>query len=193
MNKSYDEELEVLTDKIDRNNIIIASRNYCNLLTMTRALGEVGYNIDVLRVHKRKPSIKSIIRKMKPEALSQYVNHYYECIADNDEEKVLKQLIEIADKNNRRLLIPADDYLAYIIDIYYDDLKEYYILPNINEKAGNIHFLMNKNEQKKLAALYGLPLLNSVVISSYEGVYEIPSGIKYPCFIKPNVTINSTK
>ncbi len=178
---------------IKKPTVIVAGRNYCNILTMARALGQAGYNIEVLHLYKKKPSFFNPFQGMKPEAYSKYVKKTYECIVGPDAKSVVNLLIEIASNNAKPLLIPVDDYTACIVDDYLDDLENSYILPSINSTSGEIHRLMDKNEQKRLAVDFGLPLLNSVLIESHNGNFDIPTNIDYPCFIKPNVSMNSTK
>ena len=52
---------------------------------------------------------------------------------------------------------------------------------------------MDKNEQKNLAKEYGIPMLSSVLIRCKNGKYQIPEEVVYPCFVKPNISMNSTK
>lgn len=190
-NKNNKEVKKTLS--IEKKRIVVAGRNYCNILTMTRALGEAGYEVDVLRVIKKCPNRLNLLAKMEPDAYSQYVRRYYRCVVNDEPQRVVEKLTEFADKDNKTLLVPVDDYTACIIDEAYNKLSDYYIVPNVAEKEGEIVRLMDKCEQKKLAALQALPMLESVLIKSEKGEFEIPEEIPYPCFIKPNVSMNSTK
>ena len=91
------------------------------------------------------------------------------------------------------LLIPTCDLTACVIDEYYDELRDYYILPNIDDTEGGISRMMSKGIQKELAKSFGLNVLGSCVIKSRDGEVEIPDSVKYPCFIKPNISKNSAK
>lgn len=175
--------------------VVVTGRNYCNILTMTRALGEAGYDVEVLRVYKMKPSRVNLLHQMKPDAHSKYVKEFHECIAHNNPEIVMKALIKMASKSKgeKKLLVPVDDYLACVVDNYLEELKDLFILPNIADKPGEISRLMDKNEQKKLAEAFDLPMLFGTLIKSENGRFEIPKEMVYPCFIKPNVSMNSTK
>ena len=160
---------------------------------MVRALGEAGYMTDVLRVYKKKSSWFNPLQRMKPDAYSMYVKQFYECVALQHEDLIVKKLIEIAKKDRKVLLIPVDDYTACIVDKALDALTEYYIVPNVNHQQGQICRLMDKNEQKKLAKPFDLPILQGALIKSESGVFEIPGELRYPCFVKPNISMNSTK
>ena len=177
----------------ERKCAVITGRNYCNILTMVRALGQSGYDVEVLRVFKSKPSGLNLLRKMKPECYSKYVNKYEECIANDNPQKVIDHLLRMSDSQEKKLLIPVDDYLACTVDEALDVLKTKYIVPSVGNMQGEISRLMDKNEQKKLASDFNLPVLNSVLIKSENGCFTIPDEINYPCFIKPNVSMKSTK
>lgn len=177
----------------DRPCAVVAGRNYCNILAMSRALGKSGYDVEVLRIFKTKPGRTRLLRRMKPDAFSRYVREYHECIADNDAGRIADWLVRHAAGNYGKLLLPSDDYSAWAVDETLDELRKFYVVPSIADKAGAISRLMDKNEQKKLAAAFNLPMLQSTVIKSEGGHYEIPAGIVFPCFIKPNISMSSTK
>lgn len=173
--------------------VIVTGRNYCNILTMARALGRAGYSVEVLRVFKTRPNRLNMLRLMRPESFSKYVSKYSECVADNTPYKIVESLKMIADQDKMQLLIPVDDYLVGVVDEFLDKLKDSFVIPTINNKSGEINKLMDKNRQKLLAGEFGLPILKSVLIRCNNGQYDIPEGIDYPCFIKPNISMNSTK
>lgn len=173
--------------------VVIVGRNYGNILSMTRALGEAGYEVDVLRVFKKCPNKFNLLAQMEPDAYSKYVGRFEKCFVNGEPKKVVTKLVELSDTKQKKLLVPVDDYCACIVDGMYNKLSDFYILPNIGEKEGEILRLMDKNQQKKTAAQYDLPMLSSVLIKSEEGKFEIPQNTPFPCFIKPNISMNSTK
>ncbi len=176
----------------DRPCVVVTGRNYCNILTMARALGEAGYAVKVLRVYKKKPNRLNLLSSMAPDAYSKYISEFQECIADNNPEKIMADLVKLAEGKNT-LLMPVDDYTACVVDEHLESLSECFVVPNIGNKAGEICRLMNKNEQKHLAAAFDLPMLHSNLVTSCGGMYVLPDDIRYPCFIKPNVSMKSTK
>ena len=179
--------------KAETPRVLVAGRNFCSNLCMAKSLGEAGYEVEVLRVFQRKPGKYNILRKLMPEMHSRYVKAFYMINTKRNSVRLVERLKRIADEDNRMLIIPADDLVANIIDEYYDDLKDYYILPNIGGEGGEIARLMSKEAQKELAREAGLPVLNSCVISSKDESLTIPDSVTYPCFIKPNVSKNSSK
>lgn len=174
--------------------VLVTGRNYCTNLSIARSLGEAGYSVEVLRIFQTKPKRNNIIKRyLRPDAYSKYIKAYYVCVSERRSRRIVRRLKRIADKTNKMLLIPADDLMAYIIDDYLDELSDYYLLPNINHRRGEVIKLMNKDIQKRLARDAGLPVANSWHIKTVNGEYEIPTNISYPCFVKPNVSKNSSK
>ena len=172
--------------------IVVVGRNYCNLLAMIRAFGMEGYKVNVLRLYKTKPKITKPLSLFKPESKSMYLNKYDSSLAENNS-IVLDALLKMGNKHNKPLLVAVDDYSLEIIDNNLNKLKESFILSNINDTEGAISNMMDKNALKERAKAVGLPLLSSFRIKSKEGKLEIPNEISYPCFIKPNISTNSTK
>jgi len=174
--------------------VVVAGRNYCSNLCMARSLGEAGYEVEILRVFQVKPKWTNVMKQMKPDAYSKYVKAFHICIANRKASRVVKKLISIADPYRKMLLIPADDLVANIADEHMKKLSKYYVLPNVDGKKNGINNLMSKEAQKELAKAAGLPIVNSALIRvKKRGEVEIPETVTYPCFIKPNISKNSSK
>lgn len=178
----------------DKPRVMVAGRNYCSNLTMARSLGEAGYEVEILRIFQVRPRRRNPMKRMlKPDAYSKYIKGYYVCVSRRRSRRIVNRLKVLADPDHRMLLIPADDLVAYIADDYLDELSEYYIIQNINNEPGELNRLMAKGRQKELAAAAELNVLNSCVIRTRGGEFTIPESVTYPCFIKPNVSRNSSK
>ncbi len=173
--------------------VIVAGRNYCSNLTMARAVGRAGYEVEILRVFQYKPHFFTLGKFVRADAYSKYIKAYHTCIARNRNERIVKRLIEIADTNRKMLIIPVDDLIANAIDEYMEELKPYYILPNVKHTQCELSRLMSKNIQKELARKAGLPVANCCVINIENGNFEIPDTVSYPCFVKPNISKNAFK
>ena len=176
-----------------KNRIVIVGRNYCNLLAMTRAFGKAGYKCDILRLYKKKPSPLRPMAALHPESESMYTASYHTFIMDGREEDFSGELLKLGNTLTRPLLVAVDDYSLDLLDSRYEELKNDFILSSVNESEGEISRMMDKNMMKEKALQAGLPVLGSRLVTSSEGKYTLPSGITYPCFIKPNVSKNSTK
>ena len=173
--------------------VLVAGRNFCSNLTMARSLGMAGYEVEILRIFQVRPKWQNLARYLRPDTFSKYVKAYHVCISNRKAQRIVKKLIQIADPYRKMLLIPADDLVANIADEYMGKLSAYYVMPNVNNVPGEIGRLMSKEVQKELAESAGLPVVNSCVIRTYNHQFEIPESVTYPCFIKPNISKNSSK
>lgn len=185
---------ENMRNQFDENpRVIVAGRNYCSNLTMARAIGYAGYEVEILRVFQYKPHFFTLGKFIRADAYSKYIKAFHTCIARKKNKRIVKRLIQIADTNKKMLLIPVDDLVANAIDEYMDELKPYYIMPNVKHTQGELSRLMSKNIQKELARQANLPVVNCCVINTENGNFEIPDTVKYPCFVKPNISKNAFK
>ena len=173
--------------------VLVIGRNYCSNLCMAKSVGEAGYEVEVMRVFQKRPKRLDLMKQLKPDAYSKYIKAYYVCVSNRISRRIVRRLIKLADPDRRMLLIPTCDLTACVIDENYDELSEYYIMPNVKREEGELSRLMSKGVQKELARAYGLPVLNSCVVSKTNGEYVIPDTVTYPCFMKPNVSKNSAK
>lgn len=177
----------------ERPRAMVVGRNYCSNICMARSLGMAGYEVEVLRIANVKRKNDPETAHIEADAYSRYIKAYYKCTRKEGGKSVADKLIEIADKNSKMILFPTEDVAAYIVDEYYDKLKEFYYLPDINNKQGEIKKLMSKELQLEEAKNAGLRTANGVSIKITNGTYEIPEGITYPCFIKPDVSRTTSK
>ena len=173
--------------------VVIAGRNYCSNLCMARSIGKAGYEVEVLRIFQTRPKWFNLMSYMRPDAYSQYIKGYHVLVTRRKAKAIVRKLVQIADPYRKMLLIPADDLVANVADEYMEKLSKYYVLPNINNTPGEIARMMGKDTQKQLAAEFGLPVINSCSIQAYKGNFEIPASVNYPCFIKPNISKDSSK
>ena len=173
--------------------IVVAGRNFCSNLTIARAVGMAGYEVEILRVFQVRPKWYNMARYMRPDAYSRYIKAYHVCVSRRKAKNIVKKLISIADPYRKMLLIPADDLVANVADQYMNKLAPYYIMPNVNNIPGEIGRLMSKEVQKELAEKAGLPVVNSCVIRTVKHAFTIPESVTYPCFVKPNISKNSSK
>ena len=173
--------------------VVVAGRNYCSNLCMARSLGKAGYEVEVLRIFQVRPKWYNLMTVLKPDAYSKYVKAYHVCVSQRKAKNIVKKLIRIADPYRKMMLIPADDLVANIADENMEKLSQYYVLPNVDSTPGKLANLMSKEAQKELAIAAGLPVINSCAIRTVGGRVRIPESVTYPCFIKPNVSKNSSK
>ena len=174
--------------------VVVAGRNYCSNLCMARSLGKAGYEVEILKIYQSRPKFLNFMRFLKPDAYSKYVKSYNVCVTRRRSRRMVNKLISMGDKYRKKILIPADDLVANTVDHYMAKLSRYYMLPNVRGEKDGINNLMSKEVQKTIAKEAGLPVLNSCLVSvSKGGAVEIPDSVTYPCFIKPNISKNSSK
>lgn len=172
--------------------VIVVGRTYNSNLCMVRSLGEAGYDVEVIRIFLPKPS-NSLKTLFAPEAYSRYVKAFYICVSNGDTNCIKEQLLKLADTQRKILIVPTDDCLASVLEEYYDELKEFFILPHIEHTAGKILNLMRKETQKIIAREAGFLVVNSCLISIKNGQFSIPDTVKYPCIMKPNSSKDAAK
>lgn len=173
--------------------VIVVGRNYSSNLCMTRSIGQAGYVVEVLRIFDHKPRRMNLFSHLKPDAYSKYVKAYHVCTCNKNTKLVAEALLKLSSTAEKTLLIPTDDFAADAIDAHYQLLKKHFLLPNIQDLESGICKLMCKDYQKELAQAADLPVTNSCLIQTIHGAFTIPDRVKYPCFIKPNISKNSVK
>ena len=172
---------------------VVVGRNFCSNLCMAKALGMAGYEVEILRLYQVVPSKGHLVPRLTPEAYSTYVKSFDTFVSHREDRAIAERILEMADPSYKKLLFPADDLSAAIIDEYYDELSQHFVIPNVGNKAGNIMELMSKSRQKELARAAGLPVANGVAIPLIEGAFSIPDSVTYPCFTKPDISKNASK
>ena len=166
-------------------NVVVIGRNYTSRLGMIRALGMAGYGVIVIKTNGM-PNSKDV------DAYSKYVNKYLYA-REPDRKALAKVLLSLQSDRNKTILIPVDDYAASTIDEYTDQLKDFFLFPNIEMKQGAVNQLMDKNYQKELARKAGLNVAESWITNVEDGKISIPEGIAYPVFPKPQISYRGSK
>ena len=163
--------------------VVVIGRNYSTSLGVIRAVGFAGYYVDVVKHGKS--------RFTTPELKSKFVKNHFSA----SESTIIEVLInEIAEKNHKKVIIPADDLTVTILDNNADRLLEYFIIPQLNGKNGAFMQAMDKGIQKEIAIRCGLPVTKGWTVDiDGKGAYAIPKNMCYPCYTKPQISIGSPK
>ena len=66
-----------------------------------------------------------------------------------------------------------------------DQLKDIFLLPHVDYSQGEVLKLMDKDYQKRLAKRVGMDVARTWICNYVNGKYDIPEGITFPCFTKP--------
>lgn len=180
--------------KNSKTQVTIVGRNYGNLLVMARDVSRAGYDVNVLHAFKKKPRMVNVFGRMTPEKYSSCVRNFQTVVVDNDDSNLIRTLIRGAeDKKSLQILIPVDDYAAALVDRNLNALRNYFLLPSINDEQDAIVTFMSKTAQKQAAEKYGLPVLPGAVIKPEEYELSLLKTLVYPCFIKPDASMKGSK
>ena len=163
--------------------VIIIGHGYTSRLAVIRAVAQVGCEISVVVLTGYKRDGKTLNTTKPIDCFSKYVDRIFFC--KNDSEELITLLLnECADKDDKSVLFPDSDFAAYAIDSNLNRLKDFFLIPHVNNKQGAVVDWMNKEKQKELAREVGLNVANSVSIKIDGQNFQIPSSIQYPCFTK---------
>lgn len=169
--------------------VVVIGHGYTSRLAVIRSVAQIGCEITVIVVLE-KHRLNNKNNKKKPiDCYSKYVNRYlfYE---EGDDDSLVKLLLsECVDPLQKVVLFPDSDFSASVIDRNQNQLKEHFLFPHVQYTQGAIVEWMNKTRQKILAEKNGLKTASSSVVIIANHEYQLPQGIKYPCFVKPLVSI----
>lgn len=174
---------------------VVMGRNYTSLLSMIRAAGRVGCDIIAVRtVHGLSQAQKN--GKLKDATLiekaSKYVRQHY--LVEEDQQELLRLLMEKCGiKGEKTILLPTDDFVASTIDLNQEALKDLFVFPHVQHRQGEVVRLMDKDVQKAMARKAGLEVVEGWVVQIKNGAYQIPEGIRYPVFTKPEISFLGNK
>ena len=166
-------------------NAIIIGQNYSTSIGIINAIGIDGYRSATIKRVTHKPLFPT------PELVSKYIEKYeYTAVRPG------KQLIDVminqyAQRDNKIVIIPSDDYCAALIDKYRRQLAPFFVIPGI-ENGPSVEYIMDKEEQKKAAIRHGILTARYSLIHIEEDTYELPE-IKFPCITKPKKSIEGSK
>ena len=167
---------------------IVLGWNYSTALGVVRSLGMGGFRVHLYFIAKKKGGSKVT-------ASSKYLEKTIEHIGRDDEIIIEELSVHYKDNTEKLVLVPTDDYTSSLIDSYYDRLAERFLMPHIGDgEQGAITRLMDKSTQTGIGNQFGLKTIHShKVFLPEEGDIALPEGIKYPCFVKPLVSLNGRK
>lgn len=177
-------------------NAVVIGRNYTSRLGMIRAAGMAGCDVvDIATVRRIPSGLKDrIMGNTKPvDSHSKYVKRLLFSIEPDREALIDLLLKECMAGGEKVILLPVDDFAASTIDLFQERLEPHFLYPHIEHKPGEIFRLMDKGVQKQLAREAGLPVANGWAIEIHDGRYRIPTDITYPCFPKPEISVQGDK
>ena len=173
--------------------VVIIGHGFTSRLSVIRAVGSIGCEVTVIVMTGYRKFTK-ILNTSKPiDCYSKYVKNIYYCYG-KDKEGLIQTLIDkCTDQHQKVVIIPDSDFSAAVIDDAQERLKNSFLFPHVHHTPGAVRFWMNKENQKELAEKIGLNYAKSCSITITNGDYVLPSGIHYPCFTKPQITLKGGK
>lgn len=157
---------------------IVMGRLFTTRLTLVRAAGMAGCDVVLIQTHK----LKNVYLKI--DGSSKYVIGRHHCPEPN-ESALIKHILSYTGKGKKIVLLPADDWVASVLDKHYDELSKDCLVPNVDNKQGGVLRLMDKDYQKAIARIIGANVAQGWLCEEVDGTYQIPEDITYPCFTKP--------
>jgi hypothetical protein len=190
--------------------VVVIGHGYSIRLGVIRAVAQLGCEVTVIHVRAFETGFPA-----KPiDAYSRYVKEVLYFNRQEGTEGLVKLLLEkCAVAGQKPIIIPTSDFSSLAIDN--EELKKHFAVPYIinnnsqssilrSSSAGllpegrknsqlSIAYWMDKAHQKALALSVGLNTAGSVVAERGREGFQIPDGIKYPCFTKPVASFGAGK
>lgn len=170
--------------------VIVLGSNPATRLSLIRCVGAVeGCRVTIINMVSDIPE--------KPyrtiDTYSKYVDKYF-FAKKFDADGLARLLMEKCRvEGEKPFLMSVDDDSACLIDTIQDQIRNDFYFSHIGNKAGAIAELMDKAKQKQLAKEFGFKVAESWSVDCVDGKYEIPQGVKYPCYIKGRLSYHSAK
>ena len=161
--------------------VLVIGGIHHNILGVIRSLG-----------FARIPDIKVILVGNEPDfaSRSKYIKkkNIVKIACDN---LLLDTLLKIGRETQEKpIVICSSDTSISIIDQNYDKLSKFFILPNAQNKQGEINRLMSKSAQCRIAEQCGLNIPQSICT---DNAANLDKWNIFPCIIKPSESINGSK
>lgn len=174
--------------------VVIIGHSFSSRLSIIRSVGQIGCEVTVIVMTAPKKNNRKTIKDKKPmDCLSKYVSHVYYCLREDKGAFIQLLLEKCTVPSQKVILIPDSDDTVSAIDDHYGILKDHFYFPHIIDQPGKIAYWMDKSHQKEMAESVGLHVADARLLEINDGVYSIPTDMKYPCYTKPLATMNGGK
>ena len=169
-------------NSIIENKVIVIGGDHYNALGVIRSLGECGIFPIFILLNDDDKAMSSH---------SKYIDKLY--IINSEEEKNLDKFLikNFGNDKNKPIIIPTGDPIEKYLDINYDKLKKYFLLPNIDNKSGMVLKHMDKLFQYELCKKNNVDIAESFYI-------DLTNDVDYSIFplkviIKPDISADGNK
>ncbi len=164
--------------------IVLGGAGYHNSLGLARVFGINGIEPYGILTKASKHKLGNHC------ALSKYWKKVW--LVDEEEEAISILLDNFTKEDEKPVLVPGSDGFAYLIDSNYDYLSDYFILPGINHKQGEVVKLMDKYQQVKWGKSVGINVADAQIIQLDAETIN-PITIGFPLILKPVVSAEGDK
>ena len=128
---------------------LVIGRNYTTRLALTRAMGMAGCKVVLIQTDKKKSHVQKIDRCCK------FVKEWH-CCPEPNKQMLIDTIRQYEGNGEKGILIPADDYVAAVIDENLEILQEHFMVPHVNNIQGEVLKIMDKGYQKTIAEKTGM-------------------------------------
>ncbi|WP_099158938.1 carboxylate--amine ligase [Virgibacillus ndiopensis] len=158
-----------------KNKAVILGTNYYIGLSAIRCLGTEGVHT-VAVDYSDEDTYGAKSKYLSERVISP---HYKE-----DTRAFVDFLIDYAKMQDAKpVLIPCHDSYVEVIDAYFDEFKEHYLIPQT--EAGLYTKLMNKGNLRHFAQELGMAVPETVGVDEDNFEEKVETIIKFPCIVKP--------
>lgn len=165
---------------------IILGGDHHNTLAIVRCLAKRKVDI-LIGIHTSVSNLEEVSL-----AKSKYAKNRIEVLKE-EEEEIIKFLKRNVIKEKKQVIFPCSDFSEYILDKYFKELSEYYILPGFRKNPGRVIFYMNKENQKKFSEINHILMAKTWVIKIENNKFIKPFDLVFPCIIKPKMSAFGNK
>ena len=157
---------------MQKNKALVIGANYYIGLSAIRCLGNMGVHVAVVDYSQAKAyAFRS--RWCKEQLLAPYYREHPRAFLD--------YLLDYGSRQEHKpMLVPTADAYAEILDKHYDELKDFFLLPNPHQ--GFYSQLLDKNQLHQLGSRHGMPVPESLAV---DQIHRVEQEIGYPCLLKP--------
>ena len=162
--------------------VIVIGGDHHNTLGVIRALGLSGISPILILITET---------KFASVGKSKYID---ECFFVRENEKeIINALKKCKSISGKPVVIPTSDYAALLLDRKYNELKNDFYLPNINDCQGDIEKYMDKYAQYLFARRNGIKMPETHKLDLSRGL-NFETIKRYPYILKPLMSaINGSK
>ena len=168
--------------------VVIIGQGYTGRLSIVRSVA--AWDCEITLIVLLPSALFEKKRRDRPiDSYSKYVSRTF--YSENYNEKMLVEILlkQCADDRQKTFIFPDNDFSAAAVDDNRNVLKDFFYCPHVKDTQGEVGRWMDKVRQKSLAREVGLNVANSELLVVKNRKFQIPSNIKYPCFVKPLISI----